>query len=137
MSDVFRLRKSAPDNPGVRPGRKIYPVPTWACGNATLLDVQRTVCATLNGPDFEAWDDDVKRDFKGDLRICVREVVWNGNKGRAAYEFHLPGEGSPRRSPPTSSRPISLRSVAALSMSRTYSTRDAVAHVGCSSTTRL
>jgi hypothetical protein len=93
MSDVFRLRKSAPDNPGVRPGRKIYPVPTWACGNATLLDVQRTVCATLNGPDFEAWDDDVKRDFKGDLRICVREVLWNGNKGRAAYEFHLPGEG--------------------------------------------
>ena len=97
MSAVFRLRRAAPDNPGVPPGDKIYPVQAWA-GNTTLLDVQRTVCATLDGPGFEAWDDDVKRDFKGDLRIFVLDVEWDGNRGWAAYEFLLPGE-RPVRTP--------------------------------------
>ena len=91
MTAVFRLRRATPDNPGVPPGEKIYPVQAWA-GNTTLLEVQRTVWATLDNEEFAAWDDDVKRDFKRDLRIFDFYVEWSGDKGRAAYEFLLPGE---------------------------------------------
>ena len=91
MMGNFRLRRETPDNPGVPPGGMIYPVQARE-GNETLRQVQRTVCVTLDVDEFAAWDEDVRRVFKRDLSIIVYYVEWNLDKGKAAYEFHLPGE---------------------------------------------